>query len=235
MAVTGTPPAERVLTMSRRRSAAMLAVAAVLVAVGVYWINAGFLPGWIVTAFFGYISLSWAAELVTPSTLQVNSTGFVVTRPLRRTYRRQWSQCSRFEPWGPTSSRRKPSVTYRTASNDKPLRRAASTLLWGSDEWLSAGLARLTARQLAELRNQYRDAAIGRQSDGPSEGDDRDAQPPAPPRRQRPRLINGALLALASALLVGAYFAYRVDGPAALWIPLAVAGAICLIAYAWRD
>ena len=34
-------------------------------------------------------------------------------------------------------------------------------------------------------------------------------------------------------LLVGAYFAYRVDGRAALWIPLAVAGAGCLVAYAW--
>lgn len=222
--------------MSRRRSAGMLAVAVAFAAVGVYWIAVGFLPGWIVVAFFGCASLLWAAELVRPSALHLDTTGFVVTRPLRRSHRRRWSDCSRFVAWGPTSSKRKPSVMYSTDGNDKLLRRTASTLLWGGDEVVPAGFGRLTARQLAELMNQYREVVVDRPADQPPPqiGDERTRRPAAR-ARWRSKLLSAVLLVLAQALLLGAYLAYRVDGRAALWVPLAIAGAACLIAYAWRD
>jgi hypothetical protein len=214
----------------------MLAIAVAFAAVGVYWIAAGFLPGWIVVAVFGGACLLWAADLVRPSTLRLVATGFVVSGPLRRSRRRSWSECSRFVAWGPTSSKRKPWVRYGTDSNDKLLRRAASTLLWGGDEVIPAGFGRLTARQLAQLMNQYRQVVVGRPADQPARpiGDGKPRRP-APRARRRSRLISAVLFVLAQALLGGAYLAYRVDGRAALWVPLAMAGAVCLIAYAWRD
>lgn len=236
MSEVGSRPAGQVLVMSRRRSAGMLAVGVAFVAVGVYWIAVGFLPGWIIVAFFGSASLFWVAELVHPSALHLDAAGFVVTHPLRRARQRRWSECSSFVPWGPTSSKREPSVMYSTDSNGRLLRRAASIFLWGGDEVITAGFGRLTARQFAELMNQYREAVVDRSvGQPPLQVPGGQAGRPPPRSSRRSRSISMVLFVLAQALLVGAYLAYRVDGRPGLWIPLAVAGAACLTAYAWRD
>lgn len=150
-----------VLVMPRRRSVVTLVGALVFASAGVYWITIGFLPGWIVVAGSGYVALLSVAELVRPSTLYLDPDGFVVTRPLgRRTLRHTWAECSGFTAWAPTATGRKTAVIYSTDSNDRLLRRAASALLAGGDEMISAGFGRLPAPQLAQLLNEYRDSAV---------------------------------------------------------------------------
>jgi len=209
----------------------------VVASLGVSWITVGFLPGWIVAAFFGYTALLAAAELVRPSTLHMDPTGFVVTKLGRSSYRHKWSECSRFVAWSPAPGKLKTQVMYGTDSSDKFVRRAAWTLVWGGDEFLSAGFGRLRARQLAELMNEYRESAVGRRPEDhlPLDDGERAGLQPAPPAGRLSRVLNGVLFVLALVLIVGAYVAYRLDGPPTLWIPLATAGAACLIGYAWRS
>jgi len=237
MAATDTPLAHRVLVMSRRRSVGNLVGALGFGSVGVYWITVGFLPGWIVAALSGYAALLSVVELVRPSTLHLDPGGFVVTRSFgRRTHRHRWSECSRFTAWGPAATRRQTGVIYRTDSDDRLLRRAASSLLAGGDEMIGAGFERLPARQLAQLMNEYRESAVGRRDEHlpPDLLEPTRRQPPNP-AGWRSTVLDNVLLVLAAVLLAGSYLAYRLDGPPILWLPLAIVGAICLIGYAWRN
>lgn len=191
--------------------------------------------GWLFAGLFAVLGLWHAANLVRPATLRLDGDGFALTDPIRRRWRREWSECSAFITWGSFGLRKRPvMVMYSSGRYDRALLRFLNILLSGGDESISAGFGRLSATRLAALMNEYRDSVVG--PDESSAAEFAELVGPEPrPRSRLSKIMWGLVFWLAMASFGGAYVTFRLGGPATLWIALAVACAAFFIAWTFKD
>lgn len=146
------------LNMPRRRAVRLLVLVGAFVAVGIVIVPQSPWVGWSAIAFFGLGVVLFAVQLARPTYLVLDESGFQLQAPFQRSaMQRAWEECSRFtaQHIGGTIM-----VIYSSARDDHVPVRKATQVIAGGDEGVQAGFGGLSADQLAELMNRYRDAKL---------------------------------------------------------------------------
>ena len=142
--------------MSRRRSALILVCAFAFAAVGFGLVSQVEWAAWLAFGLAAFGILGSTMELVAPSQLRLDPAGFTTWRPVRpRDVRTPWADCDRFETI--QVSRRQKLVIYTVAN---PARSGRDEEIRLSTRYLAGGYGGLSAVQLADLMNGYRQRAI---------------------------------------------------------------------------
>lgn len=134
--------------MPRKRWVRYVLLGLVFVAAGVVIVSSNPIIGWACIAFFGFGTLVLAMQLVRPSVLVLDGSGFS-TRVLlqQRPRERMWRDCGPFSEW----------TEYRTELVMFTVTRRGGL----SDKSIQAGYGGLNAHDLAALMNRYRAASGG--------------------------------------------------------------------------
>ena len=142
--------------MSRRRSALILAIALIFATIGLAMFAEA---EWVALLAFILAAaglIASAMELVTPSQLRLDSTGFTAWRPVRpHEAKTDWTDCDHLDLV--QISNRQRLVSYNVPKPARPGRDDEPRI---ATRYLAAGYDGLTAAQLADLLNGYRERAV---------------------------------------------------------------------------
>jgi hypothetical protein len=139
--------------MSRRRSALVLLLSLIFVGAGALILQQSSWVAWLAFVFGGVGVVAAILELIRPSYLRLEPQGFTSWRLFRPTRRGTWADSS---PFSTVEVSRQSLIAYLPdgGSSSSPAR--------GPEKYLAPGYGGLTAAQLADLLNEYRDRALGR-------------------------------------------------------------------------
>ncbi|MDQ1551383.1 MAG: hypothetical protein QOD50_805 [Actinomycetota bacterium] len=149
--------------MSRRRVGLFSLVAMVFVVGGIFLASRGNWVGWLGIVFFGLGLLVFASELVHPSILVLDHSGFT-SRPAwpGRASRTEWTECSALHAVDTTNGLgRQNMVLYVSKVARRSTFGRTNLRPVGGSDGLRAGYGRLSAVELAALMNRYRAASRG--------------------------------------------------------------------------